>query len=148
MNFKDKYQQIKIIKSGAYGILFEVSEINNDKEHFALKMMKKELYKEYKKEIELMKNIKSKNVIELKDNFYDEKNKGYCIVMELCDDDLRMILNKFKPKGLPLNMINKIFIQLNDALKAMIDLAYTHRDLKPENILIKYLDEDKNNIDS
>ena len=135
MNFKGKYQKIKIINSGAFGILFEVSEINNDKEHYALKMMKKELYKEYKKEIELMKNIKSKYVIELKDNFHD-KIEGYCIVMELCDGDLRMILNKYKPKGLPLNMINKIFIQLNDALKAMIDIAYTHRDLKPENILI------------
>jgi serine/threonine protein kinase len=138
MNFKGKYQKIKIINSGAFGILFEVSEINNDKEHFALKMMKKELYKEYKKEIELMKNIKSKYVIELKDNFYDEKNKGYCIVMELCDGDLRMILNKYKPKGLPLDVINKIFLQLNDALKAMININYTHRDLKPENILIKY----------
>ena len=110
MNFKGKYQKIKKIKSGAFGMLFEVSEINNDKEHFALKMMKKELYKEYKKEIELMKNIKNKYVIELKDNFYDEENEGYCIVMELCDGDLRMILNKYKPKGLPLDMINKIFI--------------------------------------
>ena len=43
MNFKGKYQQIKIINSGAYGILFEVSEINNDKEHFVLNMIKKEL---------------------------------------------------------------------------------------------------------
>ena len=71
-----------------------------------------------------MKNIKSKYVIQLKDSFYDEKNEGYCIVMELCDGDLRMILNKYKPNGLPLDMINKIFIQLNDALKAMIDIDY------------------------
>ena len=134
MNFNGKYQPINIINSGSFGMLFEVSEINNEKEHFALKMMRKELSEEYKKEIELMKNIKSKYVIELKDNFYDEKNKGYCVVMELCDGDLRMILNKYKPKGLPLNKINKIFIQLNDALKAMIDIDYTHRDLKPENI--------------
>ena len=147
MNFKGKYQQIKIIKSGDYVILFKVSEINNAKEYFALKMIKKELYNEYKKEIEVMKNIKSKYVIKLKDNFYDEKNEGYCIVMELCDGDLRMILNKYKPNGLPMLMINKIFLQLNDAFKAMIDLNYTHRNLKPENILIKYLNENKNNFD-
>ena len=91
--------------------------------------------------------MKNKYIIELKDYFYDEKNKGYCIVMELCDGDLRDILNKYKPKGLPLDVINKIFIQLNDALKAMIDIEFTHRDLKPENILIKYLDKDKNNFD-
>ena len=147
MNFKGKYQQINVINSGAFGMLFEVSEINNSKEHFALKMMAKESYDEYEKEIEVMKKINSKYVIVLKDNFYDEKNNCYCIVMELCDGDLRDILNKYKPKGLPLNMINKIFIQLNDALKAMIDIAYTHRDLKPENILIKYLNKDKNNFD-
>ena len=147
MNFKDKYQQIKIIKSGTFGILFEVSEANNEKEHYALKMMAKELSEEYEKEIEVMKNIKSEYIIELKDNFYDEKNNGYCIVMELCDGDLRDVLKKYKPKGLPLDIINKIFMQLNEALKAMIDINYTHRDLKPENILIKYLDKDKNNFD-
>ena len=85
MNFKDKYQQIKIIKHGGFGMLFEVSEKNNDKEHFALKMMAKEKYDQYEKEIEVMKNIKSKYIIEYKDYFYDMINNGYCIVMELCD---------------------------------------------------------------
>ena len=140
MNFIDKYQQVRIIKSGAFGTLFEVKEISNDEKHYALKMMKKDLSKEYEKEVEVMKNIKSEYVIKLKDNFFDEKNEGYCIVMELCDGDLRQILNKYKPKGLPLDIIKKIFYQLNDALKAMIDIDYTHRDLKPENILIKYTD--------
>ena len=56
-----------------------------------------------------MKKIKSKYIIKLKDNFHDKIYEGYCIVMELCDGDLRMILNKYKPKGLPLNIINKIF---------------------------------------
>ncbi len=67
--------------------------------------------------------------------------------MELCDSNLRDILNKYKPKGLPLNIINKIFIQLNEALKTMRDNDYTHRDLKPENILIKYIDHNENNFD-
>ena len=63
MNFNGKYQQIKIIKPGAFGMLFEVSEKNNAKEHFALKMMAKESYDQYEKEIEVMKNIRSKYVI-------------------------------------------------------------------------------------
>ena len=57
-------------------------------------MMKKDLSKEYEKEVEVMKKIKSEYIIKLKDNFFDEKNEGYCIVMELCDGDLRQILNK------------------------------------------------------
>ena len=86
-------------------------------------------------------------MIKIKDNFYDKANEGYCIVMELCDGDLRKILNKYKPKGLPLNIINKIFYQLNDVLIKMIKINYLHRDLKPENILIKYTDNNKNNFD-
>ena len=79
-------------------MLFEVKEKNNNKEHYALKIMKKNLYEVYIKEIEVMKKIKNKYIIELKDNFYDEKNNIYCIVMELCDENLRDILNKYKPK--------------------------------------------------
>ena len=103
--------------------------------------------KQYEKDIYAMKIIKNKYIIELKENFKDELNEGYCIVMELCDGNLKDILNEYKPKGLPLNIINKIFYQLNDALKAMVDKGFYHRDLKPENILIKYTDDIKNNFD-
>ena len=113
--------------------------------------MTNELLSEYEKEIEIRKVIKSKYIIELIDYFNDKTNGGYCIVLELADGDLKDILNKYKPKGLPLNMINKIFFQLNDALYAMNninnDKKYIHRDLKPENILIKYTDKNKNNFD-
>ena len=90
--------------------------------------MKKKFASEYEKEIEVMKNIKSKYIVEYKDDFYDKTNDGYYIVMELCDGDLRKILDENKPKGLPLNMINKIFIQLNEALKTIIENGYSHRD--------------------
>ena len=139
MAFNGKYQFIGIINSeSSYGTLYEVEEISGKKNHFALKYMKKKFLSEYKKEIEIMKNIKSKYIVAYKDNFYDKTNDGYCIVMELCDGDLRKILDENKPKGLPLNMLNKIFIQLNEALKIIIENGYSHRDLKPDNILIKY----------
>ncbi len=57
MNFIDKYQQVRIINSGAFGILFEVKEKSNDEKHYALKMMKKNLSKEYEQEVEVMKKI-------------------------------------------------------------------------------------------
>ena len=147
MNFIEKYQSTKIINNGAFSTLFEVKEIGNENKTYALKLMKNNLFSDYEKEIFLLKKINSRYVIKLKDNFYDKKNDGYCIVMELCDDDLRKILNKNKPKGLPLNIINKIFYQLNSVLKAMIDINYSNRNLKPENILIKYTDNNKNDFD-
>ena len=136
MSFSDKYQMIRVIKHGPFGTIFEVKKKLNEKNHYALKLLKKDLSSDYQKEIEVMKYIsrKSKYIIQLKDYYYDKINDGYCIVMELCDGDLRQILNKYKPNGLPLNMIKKIFSQLNEALKVMINNDYTHRNLKPENI--------------
>ena len=67
--------------------------------------------------------------------------------MELCDSDLRKLLNKYKLCGLPLELINKIFLQLNDALESMLEIDCIHRDLKPENILIKYTDKTKEKFD-
>ena len=145
MTFNNKYVMFKVLNPG----IFEVYEKSKKKKHYALKLIKNSLSSFYQKEIEVLKNknIKSKYIIELKDKFYDGTNKGYCIVMELCDGDLRQILKKYKPNGLPLNMIKKIFSQLNEALKVMIDNDYIHRDLKPENILIKYTDEKKDDFD-
>ena len=94
-----------------------------------------------------MKNIESEYIVKLKENFYDEIYEGYYIVMELCDSDLRKLLNEYKPKGLPLELINKIFLQLNDALKAMLEMNYIHRDFGPENILIKYTDNNNINFE-
>ena len=147
MNFNEKYEQIKILYQGFISMLIEVKQKFNDKRHYALKLVKKILSPKDEKEIEQIKKIKSKYIIELKDNFYDKNNEAYCIVMELCDSNLRKLLKKYYPKGLPLNIINKIFIQLNDAFKAMIDINLTHRNLKPENILINYTDNDKINFD-
>ena len=145
--FNNKYECKNKIGSGGFCTVYKVLNVIN-KEFYALKLFSGELYDLYEKEIDVLKNIKNKNIIELKDNFYDEINKGHCIVMELCDGDLRDILKKYKPKGLPLNMINKIFFQLNDALKSIIiDLNYIHRNLKPENILIKYTDKNRINFD-
>ena len=63
MNFNDKYQQIKIINYSNFSLLLEVKEKNNEENHYALKIMKKNSFKEYEKEIEIMKTIKSEYII-------------------------------------------------------------------------------------
>ena len=153
MIFNNKYEKQKLIGKGRFGTIYKVLNKENNN-FYALKLITiiedkeiKKFKEEYEKEVEVMKNIKNKYIIELNDNFYDKINEGYCLVMELCDCNLRDILNNYKPKGLPLNIIKKIFIQLNEALSTMRDNDYIHRDLKPENILIKYNDNNKNNFD-
>jgi len=150
----NKYKPEKIIGQGTFGIIYKVLKVEAV-EFYALKFItianknREKIKQEFDKELNVMKAMnktKNKNIIELKDNFFDENNNGYCIVMELCDGNLKDILEKKENKsGLPLNIINKIFMQLNEALKTMISKEIIHRDLKPENILIKYTD--KNNFD-
>ena len=109
MLFNNKYECKNIIGEGGLSIVYKVLNITN-KEFYALKLFSgefKDLKELYEKEIDVLKNIKNKNIIELKDNFYDEINKGHCIVMELCDGNLRNILNKYKPNGLTLDIIKK-----------------------------------------
>ena len=150
MIFNKKYQKKAKLNRDAFVSIFKVINLNDNK-FYALKFIQtgskndiEKLKNEYETEIYAMKNIKSKYIVKLIDNFYDEVNEGYCIVMELCDNSLRDILNNYKPKGLPIELIKKIFIQLNNALKAMIKIGFYH---KPENILIKYTDGNKINFD-
>ena len=148
--FNNKYKSKEIIGKGGYGIVFKVSEIGKNNLYALKFILKKDVEDEkYQNEIEIMKDLNKKNnkyIIRLIENFEIE-NQAHCIVMELCDGSLKDILKKYKPNGLPLDMIKKIFKQLNEALKTMIDEGYTHRDLKPDNILIKYTDTNKNDFD-
>jgi len=154
MIFKERYKLVERIGKGGFAEVFKVSDQIEGK-FYALKGYTKNdkdeninnIIENCKKEIEIMEKIKSKYVVKLKENFYDEIYQGYCIVMELCDDDLKNLLKKYKSKGLPLKLINKIFLQLNDVLKEMYEKNIVHRDLKPANILINYIDKDKLNFD-
>ncbi len=104
---------------GGFGVAYKVLDKNNKR--YALKFLsffengepnedkQKKIKEQYENEVEIMKTIKNKYAIKIEDNFYDE-NKGYCIVMELCDGNLRQILNKYKPNGLPLDIIKKYLL--------------------------------------
>ena len=92
-------------------------------------------YKEViKKEIEILKIMKSKHSVEFIESI--EKDDNIYIIMELCDGDLNDLVKK---KGnLNIVKIIKIMNQLNEVLRLMHSKKIEHRDLKPENILIKY----------
>ena len=148
--FNNKYKSKEIIGKGGFGNVYKVSEIGKNNIYALKFILKKNVEEEkYQNEIEIMKELNKKNnkyIIRLIENFEIE-NQAHCIVMELCDGSLKDILEKYKPNGLPLDIIKKIFKQLNEALKTMIAEGITHRDLKPENILIKYADTNKTNFD-
>ena len=64
-------------------------------------------------------------------------------VMELCDCNLQLLLNK-KENGFNDKEIHEILNQLNNTFKIMDKNNIIHRDLKLENILVKFENKEKN----
>ena len=67
--------------------------------------------------------------------------------MEYYDNNLNKYL-KDREIGMPINLIKKIYKQLNITFKELLKNHIAHRDIKPHNILIKYVNEYKTNFDS
>ena len=74
MLINNRYEKIELIGKGTFGNIYKVLDIETNN-FYALKLIKIDKNDELKnleKEIEVMKNIKNKYIMELKDNFYDK----------------------------------------------------------------------------
>ena len=94
------------------------------------------------REMELMKIIQGKN----NDNavkFYEyfDNDDEFCLVMELCDNNLFQIF--LKSKSFTEEQILDLLTQLNNSFKIMYEKKLVHRALNLENILVKFIDEEK-----
>ena len=137
----------KKIGSGSFGDVF-LGHLRSTGEKIAVKRVKKKtlnqygdyLIKAFWKEIESMKLCACENSVRLIQTMETENN--YNIVMELCDTDLLIHLNK-SPAPFTTEEVRDTFSQLNNVFNIMQKHNIIHRDLKLGNILIKYTDETK-----
>ena len=103
-------------------------------------------FKDAKREAYLYKKISEKINHSCKFKDFFETQNDFNIVLSYFDDNLFKFLIRIQK--LPPNLIKKIFKQLNQAFKELLNNHIIHNDLNPENILIKYNNEDKTNFDS
>ena len=137
----------KKIGNGSFGDVFS-GVYKSTGEKIAVKRVRKKILYQYGdylinafwKEIDCMKKCECENSVRLIKNFETQNN--FNIVMELCDTDLLIYLNKRK-SGFTVDEVRDTFRQLNNVFKIMNKNNIVHRDLKLGNIMLKYTDESK-----
>ena len=150
---KNKYDINGVIGTGAFGRIYRITD-KKVKTEYILKELTKindESFngtdkKEYENEINFLKNVKGKNILNIIDYYQDDKDIFYYIILEKMDGDLEKLIKEKYKKGMKSSLIRKIFSQINSGLKDMLKKGKCHRDLKPSNILYSYINDEKTNF--
>ena len=136
-----EFKWIRKLGKGGFGEVFEVEYKGN--KYAAKKILKTKLNSERKKisfqrELCILKKMSNfGNSVKFFGHFQD--NNFEIVILELCDGELKDIINNAK-NGFNGLMIYRIMNGLNNAFKYMKENNIIHRDIKLENILIKYTD--------
>ena len=141
---KEKYELIDTnpLGAGGFGAVFRIRDKRVFNEYVLKMISKQNTNKKYfDKEKNFLLKVKGTNIVKLIDYYEDNKSDYYYFVFEKMEGDLQQLLDTKYKNGMPLEMIKKIFSQLNSALKLMKNFEISHRDLKPANILYSYIGE-------
>ena len=133
-NIWEIYENIEIIGSGSFDNVYKAKNKQTN-EYVAIKEIKKIKInsEKIKKEFEIMKQIKSENIVNLKEIF--ETKESYWIILELCYLNLEDYMKK-RIEPLSIEEIKEILLDLNKGLKEINDNKIIHTSIKPSNILL------------
>ncbi|XP_063361380.1 serine/threonine-protein kinase STK11 [Cydia amplana] len=137
-----KYVMGDILGEGSYGKVKEMLDSESLCRR-AVKILKKRKLRRIpngeqnvQREIQLLRILRHKNVIELVDVLYnDEKQKMY-LVMEFCVGVLQDMLESSPGKKFPQQQAHDYFTQLLDGLEYLHGQGVVHKDIKPGNLLL------------
>lgn len=143
---KETYNVLKEIGSGSFGKVYMVEDLTT-KKHFAIKRINKKdleeneyLHQAFWKELDVMKKCECENSVVLVEHFLS--SNFYNIVMELCDTDLEIVLNK-RTRGFSEEEVKILLKQLNNVFAIMERENIIHRDLKLRNIMVLFNKNEK-----
>ena len=143
-----EYKIKRICGKGFYTKVYECYILNdNSNEFYALKTISKKILttnqekksiEHMEKELELLKSLKSKYIIEIKDNFkitLENNIKRPFIIYPYYNLDLFSLIKQTN-KNIPLNFIKLILHDVYMSISYLHKEKIIYRDLKPENIVI------------
>jgi len=138
-----KYQFIRVIGSGAYGVVVSAMDSSTNKK-VAIKMVPRAFNDEIDakrilREIKLLKHLRHENIIGIVDMMppavrHPEEYNDVYIVADLMETDLHRII--YSKQALSVEHVQYFVYQILRALKYIHSANILHRDLKPSNLLV------------
>eukprot|EP01125_Pyxidicula_operculata_P003566 TRINITY_DN1462_c0_g1_i1.p1 TRINITY_DN1462_c0_g1~~TRINITY_DN1462_c0_g1_i1.p1 ORF type:complete len:1058 (-),score=330.24 TRINITY_DN1462_c0_g1_i1:616-3768(-) len=140
-DFKWSTDSSSVLGRGAYGYVYKGSYKNDTSKLVAVKVChydpnpKNALFRYLKQEVEIMRNLKHPNIVELlADNFL--KNEVFMVMEFVGGGDLRKFLDSKPGKCLTEDVQRHFLCQIAAGLQHLHRNGIIHRDLKPANLLL------------
>lgn len=137
-----KYLMGDLLGEGSYGKVKEMLDSDTLCRR-AVKILKKKKLRRIpngeanvKKEIQLLRRLQHKNVIQLVDVLYNEEKQKMYMVMEYCVCGMQEMLDSVPEKRFPVFQSHGYFCQLLDGLEYLHSQGIVHKDIKPGNLLL------------
>ncbi|XP_075399839.1 serine/threonine-protein kinase STK11 [Tenrec ecaudatus] len=137
-----KYLMGDLLGEGSYGKVKEVLDSETLCRR-AVKILKKKKLRRIpngeanvKKEIQLLRRLQHRNVIQLVDVLCNEEKQKMYMVMEYCVCGMQEMLDSVPEKRFPVCQAHGYFCQLIDGLEYLHSQGIVHKDIKPGNLLL------------
>lgn len=134
------YNAERVLGSGSFGIVYQAQVVETSETVAIKKVFQDKRYKN--RELQIMKELKHPNIVELKHAFYtsgDKPGETYLnVVMEYCSDTVYRVMkhyNKMK-QPMPLLFVKLYTYQMCRACCYIHAVGICHRDIKPQNLLV------------
>eukprot|EP00438_Fugacium_kawagutii_P001955 Skav224102 [mRNA] locus=scaffold4565:162510:169606:- [translate_table: standard] len=134
------YNAERVLGSGSFGVVYQAVVVETGESVAIKKVFQDKRYKN--RELQIMKELKHPNVVELKHAFYtsgDKPGETYLnVVMEYCSDTVYRVMKHYTKMKQP---VPHIFVQIYSyqmarACAYIHAVGICHRDIKPQNLLV------------
>ncbi|VDP13574.1 unnamed protein product [Onchocerca flexuosa] len=134
-----KFTNCQLIGGGTYGTVYKAYDIKRQT-HFAVKIIRLDSREGVPgtclREVSILKELTHPNIVKIHSVIPSDGCRKIYLIFEHIDYDLKMLIEKLRPRILPMPYIKSFLWQLLRALTLCHTHRVLHRDLKPQNILV------------